>query len=253
MRCENKTVLITGASSGIGLACASELAKEGARLILSARRSEKLQALALDLQETYQSAVHTISCDVRDRKAVQHALMQLPEAFQTIDVLINNAGLALGLDKMHAALSSDWDQMIETNIKGVLHMTEYVLPKMLARGVGHVINIGSTAGHQTYPGGSVYCATKYAVAALTRTLSQEVAGTKLRVTEIAPGMVETEFSLIRFKGDQTRAQKVYENITALTPRDVADAIVYAITRPAHVNIAQILLYATDQPAAFRPG
>ncbi|HLF67099.1 MAG TPA: SDR family NAD(P)-dependent oxidoreductase, partial [Gammaproteobacteria bacterium] len=214
-RCENKTVLITGASSGIGQACARELAREGAKLILSGRREEKLQALAAELQQTYHSTVHQLICDVQNRDAVQQALRQLPESFQTIDVLINNAGLALGLDKMHDAQSRDWDQMIDTNIKGVLYMTEYVLPKMLARNAGHVINIGSTAGHHTYPGGSVYCATKYAVNALTKTLSQEVAGTKLRVSEIAPGMVETEFSLIRFKGDQTRAQKVYENITPL--------------------------------------
>jgi 3-hydroxy acid dehydrogenase / malonic semialdehyde reductase len=252
-RCLNKTILITGASSGIGQACARLLAEEGANLILSARRIEKLQALAKELQQTHPIAVHVMQCDVRDRAAVQQAVSQLPVAFQTIDVLINNAGLALGLGKMHDAEFEDWDQMIDTNIKGLLHMTEQILPRMLQSGQGHVINLGSTAGHQTYPGGSVYCATKSAVQAITKTLSQEVAGTKIRVTEIAPGMVETEFSLIRFKGDKDRADKVYENITPLCANDVADAIVYAITRPAHVNIAQMVLYSTDQSAAFRPG
>jgi 3-hydroxy acid dehydrogenase/malonic semialdehyde reductase len=251
--CKNKTILITGASSGIGQACAVALAQQGEKLILSARRGEKLQALALDLKNTYQSEVHIFECDVTDQDAVQQALVQLPVAFQSIDVLINNAGLALGLEKMHEGILKDWDQMIDTNIKGLLYMTRQVLPGMLQRNAGHVINIGSTAGHQTYPGGSVYCATKHAVHALTKTLNQEVAGTKIRVTEIAPGMVETEFSLIRFKGDAVRANKVYENVTPLTAIDVADAAVYAITRPAHVNIAQIILYSTDQPMAYRPG
>lgn len=251
-RCEHKTVLITGASSGIGQACAFALAQEGARLILCARRAEKLQQLALDLQKNYQSVVHVFSCDVSDPQQVQQAITQLPAAFQAIDVLINNAGLALGVDKMHEGLHEDWDQMIDTNIKGLLYMTGEILPGMLTRGAGHVVNIGSTAGHLTYPGGGVYCATKYAVHALTRTLNQEVAGSNIRVSEIAPGMVETEFSFIRFKGDALLANKVYENITALTAQDVADAVAYAITRPPHVNIAQIMLYSTDQPMAFRP-
>lgn len=248
---ENKTILITGASSGIGQACATQLAAAGARLILTARRGEKLQALAQDLRNQYQTAVYIFPCDVTEQAAVQAGLSQLPEAFQDIDVLINNAGLAAGLDKMHESMLDDWEQMIDTNIKGLLHMTRQILPKMLQRNKGHIINLGSTAGHQTYPGGSVYCATKYAVHALTKTLNQEVAGTKIRVTEISPGMVETEFSLVRFKGDATRANKVYENITPLCAQDVADAIVYAITRPQHVNIAHIMLYSTDQPAAFR--
>ncbi len=252
MRCQNKTILITGASSGIGQACAIALAKEGARLILSARRGEKLKTLAHELQKTYHNEIHTFTCDVRQQATVEKSLNELPTQFQTIDVLINNAGLAVGLEKMHEGILEDWDQMLDTNVKGLLHMTRKILPGMLERNAGHIINLGSTAGHRTYPGGSVYCATKYAVNALTKTLNQEVEGTKLRVTEIAPGMVETEFSLVRFKGNVDRAKKVYEQITPLTPEDIADAIVYAITRPPHVNIAQIILYSTDQPTQFRP-
>jgi NADP-dependent 3-hydroxy acid dehydrogenase YdfG len=252
-RAEHKTILITGASSGIGKACAIALAQEGARLILFARRLDKLQALKLELENNYQTKVYIAQCDVTKEQSVHNALTQLPDEFQTIDVLINNAGLAVGLEKMHEGLFADWDQMIDTNIKGLLYMIRQILPGMLARNKGHVINLGSTAGHQTYPGGSVYCATKSAVTAITKTLNHEVAGSKIRVTEIAPGMVETEFSVVRFKGDKVRADKVYENVTALTANDIADAAVYAITRPDHVNIAQIILYSTDQPMANRPG
>lgn len=250
---KDKIVLITGASSGIGRACATQLAKAGATLILMARRLERLQEFAQELQQTYQARVHVFQCDVTDKNAVQQTVSQLPISLKNIDVLINNAGLAAGLEKMHEGILNDWEQMIDTNVKGLLYMTREILPGMLQRNSGHVINLGSTAGHQTYPGGSVYCATKSAVNAITKTLSQEVAGTKIRVTEIAPGMVETEFSLVRFKGDETRAKKVYENLTPLSADDVADAIMYAITRPKHVNIAQILLYSTDQPVAVRPG
>lgn len=250
--CTDKIVLITGASSGIGEACAIALAALGAKLILTARRSEKLQQLAAHLEKTYQAQVTIFSCDVTDPDDVQQNLAQLPPEFQAINVLINNAGLAVGLERLHEGNFDDWNRMIDTNIKGILHVTRYVLPGMLARKAGHIIQLGSTSAYQTYPGGGVYCATKHAVNALSKTLTQEVAGTPLRVTEIDPGMVDTEFSLVRFKGDKVRAQKVYEKMVPLIGADIADAIVYAITRPAHVNIAQMMLYAVDQPMAFRP-
>lgn len=247
----NKVALITGASSGIGAACAHALAQQGAKLILLARREDKLQQLAEHLTQTYGSEVISFACDVTVPDSVKKILTQLPANFSAVDLLINNAGLALGLDPMHEAQLQDWDQMIDTNIKGLLYVTRHILPIMRTRNMGHIVNIGSTAGLSAYSGGSVYCATKHAVHALTKTLSLEVAGTALRVTEIDPGMVETEFSVIRFKGDNARANKVYENLTPLTAQDVADAILYAVTRPAHVNIAQMVLYPVDQPAAVR--
>ena len=245
-------VLITGASSGIGEACAKAFAQQGAKLVLTARRIEKLQTFADHLRHTYQAQVAIFQCDVRDPDSVQQGLAQLPADFANITVLINNAGLALGLEKMHEGNYQDWNQMIDTNIKGILHVTRQILPGMLARHKGHIIQIGSTSAYMTYPGGSVYCATKHAVQALTKTLSLEVAGTPLRVTEIDPGLVETEFSITRFKGDTKRAEKIYENMTPLSGEDIADAILYAVTRPAHVNIAQIMLYPVDQPQAMRP-
>lgn len=248
----HKTVLITGASSGIGQACAFQLAALGARLILVARRFDRLQTLQKELEEKFNVNVHIAQCDITDHQAVEKMIAKIPSEFLPIDILINNAGLALGLDKAHEANLLDWEQMIDTNIKGVLYMTRAILPSMLTRNSGHILYLGSTAGHQNYPGGSVYCATKSAIHSMAKNLNQELVGTKIRSTEIAPGMVETEFSLVRFKGDESRAKKVYAELMPLTPDDVADAIVYAITRPEHVNIAQILLYSTDQALAVRP-
>ncbi|MFI4956821.1 MAG: SDR family NAD(P)-dependent oxidoreductase [Gammaproteobacteria bacterium] len=243
---QEKTILITGASSGIGEACAMALARQGSKLILVARREGRLKAIEESLKETG-AQIHTRALDVRDHDAIEAFMNSLPADFANIDILINNAGCALGIETLADAPRKDWDDMIDINVKGLLYMTRAILPGMLAREHGHIVNIGSTAAHNVYPGGSVYCATKHAVNAITKTLQLEVAGKGVRVTEIDPGAVETEFSVVRFKGDEAKAKKVYEGMkTPLSAGDVADAIVYAVTRPAHVNIAQILLYSTHQ-------
>lgn len=242
----SKILLITGASSGIGEACARMLSSQGYPLILTARRSDRLETLAKELASTGSSIYHGV-LDVRDRDAIESFIDSLPEPFKRIHALINNAGCALGLDPIAQAEHDDMDSMIDTNVKGLLNMTRAILPGMIARQSGHVINIGSTAAHNVYAGGSVYCATKHAVAAITKSLQLEVAGKNIRVTEIDPGMVETEFSLVRFKGDVERAKNVYASVKQpLSPRDVADAIAYALNCPEHVNIAQIVMLATDQ-------
>lgn len=243
---KGKTVLITGASSGIGEACAQLLANQGSRLILVARREERLHAIEKALASTA-AQVYTHMLDVRDVEAVDAFIAQLPPEFADIDILINNAGCALGIETLADGPLKDWEEMIDINMKGLLYMTRAVLPKMLHRKSGHIVNIGSTAAHNVYPGGSVYCATKHAVHAITKTMQLEVAGKGVKVTEVDPGAVETEFSLVRFKGDAVKAKKVYENMEApLSALDVADAIVYALSRPAHVNIGQILLYSMHQ-------
>lgn len=239
-----KTIFITGASAGIGLATARAFAAQGARLLLAARRHDRLAAERPHL--TGAADVHTLQLDVTHAEAVQQAIATLPASWQAIDILVNNAGLSRGLDKLHEGKLDDWEEMIDTNVKGLLYVTRAVVPGMVERGRGHIVNIGSTAGHVTYPNGAVYCATKAAENRITEGLRQDLLGTPLRVTTIDPGMVETEFSQVRFRGDQSRAAKVYENITPLHPDDVADAILYATTRPAHVNISQILLTPTAQ-------
>jgi 3-hydroxy acid dehydrogenase/malonic semialdehyde reductase len=240
---QGKTVLITGASSGIGKACAHAFAAKGAKLLLAARRADKLQALAAELKP---GATHILTVDVRDAAAVQSAFDALPKEWTAIDILVNNAGLSRGLDPVYEGKIDDWDEMIDTNVKGLLYVTRAVVPGMVARGTGHVINLGSTAGEMTYPGGAVYCATKAAERAINDGLRIDLLKTPLRVTTIDPGMVETEFSSIRFHGDNDRAAKVYQNLTPLQPEDVADTIVWAATQPPHVNIARILLTSTDQ-------
>lgn len=245
-----QTVFITGASSGIGAACARLLAQAGARLIVAARRADILQTLATDLHTQYATEVLPLALDVCDPEAVQRAIDGLPTAWQTIDVLINNAGLSRGLDKQYEAPQQDWEEMIDTNIKGLLYMSRAVVPGMVARGKGHVVNVGSIAGRQTYPGGSVYCATKAAVKALSEGLKLDVLGTPVRVTTIEPGLVETEFSDVRFRGDTDRAKQVYQGMVPLTGEDVADSIVFAITRPPHINISEIFLMPTDQSSVF---
>jgi NADP-dependent 3-hydroxy acid dehydrogenase YdfG len=243
---QSKTILITGASSGIGEACAMALATQGTKLILVARREGRLKAIAETLKESG-AQVLTQVLDVRDHDAIESFIKHLPAEFADIDILINNAGCALGVDTVADGPLKDWDDMIDINVKGLLYMTRAFLPSMLKRKHGHIVNIGSTAAHNVYTGGSVYCATKHAVNAITKTMQLEVAGTGVKVTEIDPGAVETEFSVVRFKGDEAKAKKVYENMKApLNAGDVADAIVYAVTRPAHVNIAQILLYSVHQ-------
>jgi len=241
--------LITGASSGMGAACAEKLAAEGVKLILIARRADNLNAFATRLRNEYKVAVHPITLDVTHNHAVQSMIVNLPEEWQAIDILINAAGLAAGLDKFQQADMRDWEAMIDTNIKGLLFITHAILPGMIARQQGHVVNIGSVAGHQTYAGGSVYCATKAAVNRITQGLRLDVNGSAVRVTTVDPGMVETEFSLVRFKGDAQRARQVYQGMTPLKPDDVADAIMYCLTRPAHVNVAEMILYPTDQASA----
>lgn len=247
---ELKTILISGASSGIGMACAEHLAAQGARLILAARRQDRLQSLAADLQRCYGSEIHCLPLDVRQSQAVLQGLASLPAAWQAIDVLINNAGLSRGLDKQYEAPQQDWEEMVDTNIKGLIYLTQAVVPGMVARGRGHVVNVGSIAGRQTYPGGSLYCATKAAVKVLSEGLKIDLLGTPVRVTNIEPGLVETEFSQVRFHGDRDRAQAVYQGTTPLTADDVAEVVAFAISRPAHVNLSEILLMPTDQASVF---
>jgi NADP-dependent 3-hydroxy acid dehydrogenase YdfG len=246
MSLKGKIVFVTGASSGIGAATTLAFAAEGARLLLAARRREKLAGVAAAALERGAEAVHTIILDVRDREAVQQAISTLSSEWGAIDVLVNNAGLSRGLDKLYQGQVDDWEEMIDTNMKGLLYVTRAVVPGMVERGRGHVVNLGSTAGEITYPGGAVYCATKAAERAINDGLRQDVLGTPIRVTSIDPGMVETEFSKVRFHGDTERAANVYKGVQPLTPEDVADAIVWAANRPAHVNIARITLTPVQQ-------
>jgi 3-hydroxy acid dehydrogenase / malonic semialdehyde reductase len=243
-----KTILITGASSGIGAACARLLAREGTRVLLLARREDKLTALVAELVATGcdRSSLFTLKVDVRDRQQVTAILAGLPVEWQAIDILINNAGLSRGLNKLQEGKIDDWEEMIDTNIKGLLYVTRAVVPGMVERGWGHVINIGSIAGHQTYPQGNVYCGTKAAVRAISEGLKIDLLGTPVRVTSIDPGMVDTEFSTVRFHGDTTRAAKVYEGLQPLTAEDIAETILFCLNRPAHVNISEILLVPTAQ-------
>lgn len=243
---KNTTIFITGATSGIGQACTHLFAVHGARLIICGRRQDRLSQLAKQLKDEHQAEVHTIVLDVRHQPAVHEAITHLPPEFKNIDVLINNAGGAWGIEPIHEAHLEDWETMIDTNVKGLLYLLHSVLPGMYARNHGHIVNIGSTAAINAYAGGSVYCGTKHAVNAITKALSIEAVNTAVRVSEIDPGMVETEFSLVRFKGDAKKADDLYRSFKPLTATDVADAIYFAITRPAHVNIAQIVLYSRDQ-------
>jgi len=244
-----ENVLITGASSGIGRACAEAFAARGCRLLLAARREERLKELSAALRERHGTEVLTMVLDVRDREAVDEWVEGLPESRQRIDILVNNAGLARGLAPLHEGDVVDWEEMIDTNLKGLLWVTRAVLPGMIARGRGHVINIGSIAGHEVYPGGSVYCATKHAVAALNRVLAIDTLGTGVRVSSVDPGMVETEFSLVRFHGDVERAEGVYDGLEALRGEDVAEAVVFCATRPQHATVREMILMPTAQAAA----
>jgi 3-hydroxy acid dehydrogenase / malonic semialdehyde reductase len=244
---QGKIVFITGASSGIGAACAHTFAQAGARLILAARRLEGLQSLAAQLPTT--TDVYLIKLDVRDRPAVTQEIANLPSEWAEVEILINNAGLARGFDLFPDAEVTDWEEMIDTNIKGLLYMTRYIIPGMLDRGRGHIINIGSIAGHAAYPRGSVYCGTKAAVKLITEGLKQDLIGTPIRVSSVDPGLVETDFSLVRFHGDTAKAEKVYEGLTPLSAMDVADVIFFCATRPAHVNINDVVLMPVDQSSA----
>ncbi len=246
----DKIVFITGASSGIGAACARAFAAQGAKVLLAARRLERIQALADELQKEHGAAAHTFQLDVRDQPSVEKAIVTLPPEWEAIEVLVNNAGLSRGLDKLHEGKLQDWEEMVDTNVKGLLYVSRAVIPGMVKRGVGHIINLGSIAGHAVYPGGNVYCATKFAVSALSTGMRMDLLGTPLRVSNVEPGMVETEFSLVRFRGDEARADKVYEGITPLTPDDIADAIVYCATRPPHVDVAEMTLMPVAQASVM---
>lgn len=240
-----RIALITGASSGIGEACARKFAEGGYDLILTARRAEKLAELAAEL-EAEGTKVKTLTFDVRDAEAAEKAVDSLEPEWRKIDVLINNAGLALGLDKEYEGAPDDWNTMIDTNIKGLLTMTRLIVPGMVERNEGHVINIGSVAGDAAYAKGNVYCATKAAVKTITDGLRIDLAETAVRVTNLKPGLVETNFSNVRFHGDNQRADNVYKGITPLTGADIADVAFYAASAPKHVQIAEVLILATHQ-------
>lgn len=237
--------LITGATSGIGEACARKFARGGYDIIITGRKQEALNRLAEQIKGIG-ADVLTLFFDVRDAKAARAAIDSIPQQWRAIDVLINNAGLALGLDKEHEGDMEDWDIMIDTNIKGLLTMTRYIVPDMVERGCGHVINIGSVAGDAAYAKGAVYCATKSAVKTITDGLRIDLADTPVRVTNIKPGLVETNFSVTRFHGDKQRAENVYKGITPLTGADIADVAYYAASAPKHVQIAEVLVLATHQ-------
>jgi len=243
---KGKIVFITGASSGIGESTAQAFAALGAKIMMCARRGERLEKLAQTLEFEYGVAVHYFQLDVRDQPAVEKAVAGLAPEWRGIEILVNNAGLSRGLDKLPQGLLDDWEEMIDTNVKGLLNVSRAVIPGMIERGRGHIVNIGSIAGHEVYPGGNVYCATKFAVRALSKGLRLDLNGTPIRVSEVAPGMVETEFSLVRFHGDAERAGKVYQGLTPLAPDDVADAVVWCATRPLHVNVSELVVMPTAQ-------
>ena len=242
MDTEKPIALVTGATSGIGEACARRLHGAGYRVIITGRNTERLEALKVELGDDALPLVF----DVRDREAAEAAIASLPAEWQDIEVLVNNAGLALGLEKEYEGDYRDWDTMIDTNIKGLLYMTRAVVPGMVARGKGHVVNIGSVAGDAAYANGNVYCGTKAAVKAITDGLRIDLAETPVRVTLLKPGLVETRFSEVRFHGDTERAANVYKGIAPLTGDDIADAALYAVQAPAHVQIAEMLILATHQ-------
>ncbi len=241
-----ETVLITGATSGIGRATARLLAEKGYRLILAGRRKERLDTLRIELEGTSGQEVFTLCFDVRNPHEVETAIASLPPTFQPIDILINNAGLAAGLDPVQEGSLQDWENMIDTNVKGLLYITRQVAPMMTARKKGHIINISSIAGKETYPMGNVYCATKHAVQSLTKAMRLDLLNYGIKVSSVAPGAVNTEFSLVRFKGDQQRADKVYEGFTPLDGHDIAETILFILSRPAHVCIDDILIMPAGQ-------
>jgi 3-hydroxy acid dehydrogenase/malonic semialdehyde reductase len=247
---KNKIVLITGASSGFGEACTRVLAENGAKLIIAARRDDRLKKLADELKTKFGSEIIVIKLDVRDKKAVEDAINKLPDEWKKIDVLINNAGLSRGLDKLHEGKIQDWEEMIDTNIKGLLYVSKAVIPLMVKRNTGHIVNIGSIAGHEVYPGGNVYCATKHAVDAITKGMRIDLNGTNVRVTTIDPGLAETEFSIVRFRGDNERAKNVYKNIEALSAEDIADAALFAITRRKNTVVAEMIMLPVCQAGAM---
>ncbi len=245
-RISGKQVMVTGASAGIGAACARRFAAEGANLVLWARRVERLVDLSADLRREHGVEVRTAGVDVRDRAAVAAEIEAMVAAGVVPDVVVNNAGLAAGFDPVQEGDPDDWDRMIDTNVKGLLNVTRWLLPHMIEQARGHIINIGSTAGHQVYPKGNVYNASKFAVRALTEGINLDVVGTPIRVSSVDPGFVKTEFSVVRFHGDEARAETVYEGFDPLTGDDVADAVAYIANLPPHVNVLDMVLLPTAQ-------
>ncbi|OAI48742.1 NAD(P)-dependent oxidoreductase [Gammaproteobacteria bacterium SCGC AG-212-F23] len=246
MELKDKIVFITGASSGIGAACARHFSRLGAKLLLCARRLEALQEIITQCTNTQ---IHSFQLDVTQHDAIKKAFASLPDEWKKVDILINNAGLAAGLDFFQEGDINDWETMIDTNVKGLLYVTKAVLPEMIARNTGHIISIGSIAGHETYPKGAVYCATKAAVNVISQGLRMDLSGKNIRVSTVDPGAVETNFSRVRFKGDEKRAAAVYAGMQPLTAEDIANAIVYCATRPAHVNVSEIIIMPTAQASA----
>lgn len=246
----NKTVFITGATSGIGKACAQLFAENNYRLIITGRRAERLSELAQELAKKYDAAVWPLTFDVRDQNAVAKAIGSLPTEWQNIDILINNAGLAAGKDPIQSGKRNNWERMIDTNVKGLLYVSEQIIPQMIARNNGHIINVSSTAGKEAYPGGNVYCASKHAVEALTEGMRQDLLPHNIRVSRVSPGMVETEFSLVRFDGDKNAADATYKGFEPLHAEDVADAIYYMASRPAHVCVNDLVLLPTAQANSY---
>lgn len=246
---KNKIVLITGATSGIGKACAYEFAANGADLIICARREDLLASLSEEIKSSYGVKVYYIKLDVRNREEVNAAVSSLPDEWKNIDILINNAGLARGMNRLYEDDPLNWDDMIDTNIKGLLYVTRAVVPGMAERKKGHIINLGSIAGHEAYPKGAVYCATKHAVNAITKSLRMDVIDKNIRVSTIDPGMVETNFSVIRFGGDEEKAKNVYKGLQPLVGKDIAETAVFIASRPEHVNIAEVIIFPTPQASA----
>ena len=244
---KNKNVLITGASSGIGEACARAFADEGANLIICARRIERLESLRNEFPD---SEILVLQMDVTLLDDVNAKIESIPDKFLPLDILVNNAGLSRGLTNIQEGDIADWEEMIDTNIKGLLYVTRKIIPVMVERDSGHIINIGSIAGHEVYPMGNVYAATKHAVFALSKGMKMDVLGSKVRVSSVDPGLVETEFSLVRFRGDQEKAGAVYEGIDPLTPEDIAETVIFCATRSPHVNISNVIMLSTDQAAAI---
>jgi NADP-dependent 3-hydroxy acid dehydrogenase YdfG len=249
MDLKKKIVFITGASAGIGEACAEVYAEAGAKLILMARREDKLNLVAMRLKEHYATEVYPIICDVRSYEQIKKHIDAIPESWQNIDVLINNAGKARGFSKIQDGELDDWEEMIDTNIKGLLYLSRLILPKMVERKTGHVINIGSIAGRDIYPLGNVYCGSKAAVAAISKGMVIDLNGTGVKVTNIEPGLVETEFASVRFHGDEQKAKAVYQGYTPLMGRDIAEIALFCTNRPSHVMIQDILVTPTDQATA----
>ena len=242
-----KTAFITGATSGIGMATAKRFAEDGIRLIICGRREDRLESLKNELSK--KTEVHTLSFDVRDKNKVQEAIESLPKNFSQIEILVNNAGNAHGLDPIQHGDSDDWDAMMDINVKGLLYVSKEIIPKMIEQKFGHIINIGSTAGKEVYPNGNVYCASKHAVDAINQGMRMDLNEHGIRVGAVNPGLVETEFSKVRFKGDIDRASKVYKGFEALKPEDIADIIYFVVTRPYNINIEDLVVLPTAQASS----